>query len=68
MFDVVLKSAGAVTLPVVMAVKKACGLGFKKAIDLVDAAPITIKEGVSKKDAESIKRGLEEAGAEVEIR
>ena len=67
-FDVVLKSAGAVKLPVVMAVKKACGLGFKEAIDLVDAAPTTIKEGVSKKDAESIKRGLEEAGAEVEIR
>ena len=67
-FDIVLKSAGAQKLAVVNAVKKACGLYLKEAKDLVDAAPTTIKEGVSKKDAESIKRELEEAGAEVEIR
>ena len=67
-FDVVLKSAGAQKLAVVNAVKGACGLGLKEAKDLVDAAPTTIKEGVSKKDAESIKRELEKAGAEVEIK
>ena len=64
-FDVVLKSAGAAKLQVVKAVKEACGLGLKEAKDLVDAAPSTLKEGVSKDDAEALKKAIEEAGAEV---
>jgi large subunit ribosomal protein L7/L12 len=67
-FDVVLKSAGAAKLRVVKAVKEACGLGLKEAKDLVDAAPSTLKEGVSKDDAEALKKAIEEAGAEVEIK
>ncbi len=67
-FDVVLKSAGAAKLQVVKAVKEACGLGLKEAKDLVDAAPSTLKEGVSKDDAEALKKAIEEAGAEVEIK
>ena len=67
-FDVVLKSAGAAKLQVVKAVKEACGLGLKDAKDLVDAAPKTVKEGVSKDDAEALKKVLEAAGAEVEIK
>ncbi|MBQ0089854.1 MAG: 50S ribosomal protein L7/L12 [Prevotellaceae bacterium] len=67
-FDVILKSAGAAKLQVVKAVKEACGLGLKEAKDLVDAAPKTIKEGVSKDDAEALKKAIEEAGAEVEIK
>ena len=67
-FDIVLKSAGASKATVIWAVQKACGLSLKETKDLVDAAPTTIMEGVSMKDAESIKRELEEAGAEVEIR
>ncbi len=67
-FDVVLKSAGAAKLQVVKAVKEACGLGLKEAMDLVDAAPSTLKEGVSKDDAEALKKAIEEAGAEVEIK
>ena len=66
-FDVVLKSAGAAKLQVVKAVKEACGLGLKEAKDLVDAAPSKLKEGVSKEEAEALKKALEEAGAEVEI-
>ncbi len=67
-FDVVLKSAGANKLQVVKAVKEQCGLGLKEAKDLVDAAPSAVKEGVSKADAEALKKALEEAGAEVELK
>ena len=67
-FDVVLKSAGASKLQVVKAVKEACGLGLKEAKDLVDGAPSTSKEGVAKAEAEALKKQLEEAGAEVELK
>ena len=67
-FDVVLKSAGDSKLQVVKAVKEACGLGLKEAKDLVDGAPSTIKEGVAKAEAEALKKQLEEAGAEVELK
>ncbi len=67
-FDVVLKSFGANKLGVVKAVKEACGLGLKEAKDLVDAAPSTVKEGLAKNEAESLKKTLEEAGAEVELK
>ncbi|WP_024993227.1 50S ribosomal protein L7/L12 [Phocaeicola paurosaccharolyticus] len=67
-FDVVLKSAGAAKLQVVKAVKEACGLGLKEAKDMVDGAPSTVKEGLSKDEAESLKKTLEEAGAEVELK
>ena len=66
-FDVVLKSAGSAKLQVVKAVKEHCGLGQKEAKDLVDRAPSKIKEGVAKEEAESLKKALEEAGAEVEL-
>ena len=58
-FDVVLKSAGAAKLQVVKAVKEQCGLGLKEAKDLVDGAPSTLKEGLSKDDAEALKKALE---------
>lgn len=67
-FDVVLKSAGAAKLAVVKAVKEACGLGLKDAKDLVDGAPSTLKEGVDKATAEALKKTLEEAGAEIELK
>jgi large subunit ribosomal protein L7/L12 len=67
-FDVVLKSAGANKLAVVKAVKELAGLGLKEAKDLVDAAPSTLKEGVTKDEADSLKKQLEEAGAEVELK
>lgn len=67
-FDVVLKAAGASKLQVVKAVKEACGLGLKEAKDLVDGAPSTLKEGLAKADAEALKKQLEEAGAEVELK
>ena len=67
-FDVVLKAAGAAKLQVVKAVKEHCGLGLKEAKDLVDGAPSTLKEGLSKDDAEALKKALEEAGAEVELK
>ena len=67
-FDVVLKSAGAAKLQVVKAVKEACGLGLKEAKDLVDGAPSTLKEGLAKADAEALKKTLEEAGAEIELK
>ena len=67
-FDVVLKSAGAAKLQVVKAVKEACGLGMKEAKDLVDGAPSTLKEGLAKADAEALKKTLEEAGAEIELK
>ncbi len=67
-FDVVLKSAGSAKLQVVKAVKEACGLGLKEAKDLVDGAPSTLKEGMAKSDAEALKKTLEEAGAEIELK
>jgi len=67
-FDVVLKSAGAAKLAVVKAVKEACGLGLKEAKDLVDAAPSVLKEGIDKAEAEVLKKSLEDAGAEVELK
>ena len=67
-FDVVLKEAGAAKLQVVKAVKEACGLGWKEAKDLVDAAPSVLKEGLPKAEAESLKKTIEESGAEVEIK
>ena len=67
-FDIVLRSFGANKLAVVKAVKEACGLGLKEAKDLVDAAPSVVKEGLAKNEAESMKKTLEEAGAEVELK
>lgn len=67
-FDVILKSAGSAKLQVVKAVKEACGLGLKEAKDLVDAAPSKLKEGVAKEEAEALKKALEAAGAEVEVK
>ena len=67
-FDVVLKSAGAQELQVVKAVKEQTGLGLKEAKDIVDAAPSNVKEGVDKATAEALKKALEDAGAEVELK
>ncbi len=67
-FDVVLKAAGASKLAVVKLVKELTGLGLKEAKEMVDGAPNTIKEGVSKDEADSLKASLEEAGAEVELK
>ena len=67
-FDVVLKSAGANKLAVVKAVKELTGLGLKEAKDIVDSAPADLKKGISKEEAESLKKQLEEAGAEVELK
>ena len=67
-FDVVLAEVGANKLAVVKAVKEACGLGLKDAKDLVDGAPATIKEGMSKSEAENLKKAIEEAGAKVELK
>ncbi|GAQ48396.1 TPA: 50S ribosomal protein L7/L12 [Flavobacterium psychrophilum] len=67
-FTVVLKEAGASKLAVVKAVKELTGLGLKEAKDLVDAAPSNVKEGVSKDEAEGLKKSLEEAGAVVELK
>ena len=67
-FDVILKSAGAQKLAVVKLVKDLASLGLKEAKELVDAAPKPVKEGVSKDEAEALKKSLEEAGAEVEIK
>ena len=67
-FDVVLAEVGGAKLQVVKAVKEACGLGLKEAKDLVDGAPSTIKEGVSKDEAENLKKAIEEAGAKVELK
>ena len=66
-FDVVLKEAGANKIAVIKVVRDVTGLGLKEAIDLVDGAPKTVKEGASKEDAESIKAKFEEAGAVVEL-
>ncbi|MFQ3212543.1 MAG: large subunit ribosomal protein L7/L12 [Marivirga sp.] len=67
-FDVVLISAGPAKLQVVKAVKELTGLGLKEAKELVDGAPKAIKEGVAKDEAEALKKQLEEAGAEVELK
>jgi large subunit ribosomal protein L7/L12 len=67
-FDVILKSAGAAKLQVVKVVKDLTGLGLKEAKDVVDGAPKAVKEGVSKDEAEGLKKALEEAGAEVEVK
>ena len=67
-FDVVLKEAGSAKLQVVKAVKEACGLGLKEAKDLVDGAPSTLKEGLSKDEAENLKKTIEAAGAVVELK
>ena len=67
-FDVVLVDAGAAKLQVVNAVKEACGLGLKEAKDLVDGVPSTLKEGMSKDEAENLKKAIEEAGAKVELK
>ena len=63
-----LKSAGAAKLQVVKLVKELTGLGLKEAKEMVDGAPSTVKEGLSKADAEDLKKKLEEAGAEVELK
>ena len=67
-FDVVLKAAGANKLAIVKLVKELTGLGLKEAKDMVDSAPSAIKEGIAKADAEALKKQLEEAGAEVELK
>ncbi len=67
-FDVVLKSAGQAKLNVIKVVKSELGLGLKEAKDMVDGAPATVKEKISKAEAEALKAALEEAGAEVEIK
>ena len=67
-FDVILKAPGGSKLQVVKAVKELTGLGLKEAKELVDGAPKAIKEGVGKDEAEGIKKALEEAGAEVELK
>ena len=67
-FDVILKAAGGSKLAVVKLVKELTGLGLKDAKGLVDDAPSAIKEGVSKDEAEGLKKSLEEAGAEVELK
>ncbi len=67
-FDVVLKGVGPTKLQVVKAVKETCGLSLKEAKDLVDSAPSTIKEGLPKEEAESLKQTLEATGAEVELK
>lgn len=67
-FDVILKAAGPNKLAIVKLVKDLTGLGLKEAKDVVDAAPKAVKEGVSKDEAEGLKKTLEEAGAEVELK
>ena len=67
-FDVILKSAGASKLAVVKLVKDLTGAGLKEAKDIVDGAPAPIKQGVSKDEAEALKKQSEEAGAEVELK
>ena|SRR5215217_159482 len=67
-FDVILKAAGASKLAVVKLVKDLTGLGLKEAKELVDGAPKPVKEGVAKDEAEALKKQLEEAGAEVEVK
>ncbi len=67
-FDIILKAAGGSKLQVVKAVKELTGLGLKDAKEIVDSAPKAVKEGVSKEEAEGVKKALEDAGAEVELK
>ncbi|MCT4637516.1 MAG: 50S ribosomal protein L7/L12 [Bacteroidales bacterium] len=67
-FDVILKAAGGAKLQIVKLVKELTGLGLKEAKAAVDAVPAPLKEGVSKDEAEALKKQLEEAGAEVELK
>ena len=67
-FDVILKAPGGSKLAVVKLVKELTGLGLKEAKDLVDNSPKPIKEGIAKDEAEGLKKSLEEAGAEVELK
>ncbi len=67
-FDVVMKSFGSNKVAVIKAVRGATGLGLKEAKEMVEGAPATVKEGVSKEEAEALKKELEEAGAEVELK
>jgi len=67
-FDVILKAAGGQKLAVVKLVKELTGLGLKEAKEIVDNAPKALKEGIDKDEAESLKKALEEAGAEVELK
>ena len=67
-FDVILAAAGANKVAVIKAVRGATGLGLKEAKDLVESAPAALKEGISKAEADALKKELEEAGAKVEIK
>ena len=67
-FDVILKAPGANKLAIVKLVKELTGLGLKEAKELVDSAPSAVKEGIAKADAEGLKKSLEDAGAEVELK
>ena len=67
-FDVILAEAGANKVAVIKAVRGATGLGLKEAKDLVESAPATVKEGISKAEADALKKELEEAGAKVDIK
>jgi large subunit ribosomal protein L7/L12 len=67
-FDVILKAPGGAKLAVVKLVKELTGLGLKEAKELVDSAPKAVKEGIAKDEADALKKSLEEAGAEVEIK
>ena len=67
-FDIILKAAGGSKLQVFKAVKELTGLGLKEAKEIVDSAPKAVKEGVSKEEAEGVKKALEDAGAEVELK
>ena len=67
-FDAILKSFGAQKIQVIKVIRTITGLGLKEAKDLVEGAPKTVKEGVSKEEAEDIKKKLEEVGAEVEVK
>ena len=67
-FTVILKEAGAAKINVIKAVRELTGLGLKEAKDLVDGAPKPVKEGISKADAEALKKQLEEAGAKAELK
>ncbi len=67
-FDVVMKDIGSNKIAVIKAIRAITGLGLKEAKDMVESAPVTVKEGVSKEDSESVKKQLEEAGATVELK
>ena len=67
-FDVIITAAGSSKIPVIKVIRAATGLGLKEAKDVADSAPKAVKEGISKEDAEALKKELEEAGASVEIK